>query len=71
MKTGEVLSNRLTGKYSTLVLHGFIFLVNAIKVASEDIGLVCKLLFLVFTAIKLRDSVTYLSMYHLTQENIL
>ena len=64
-------SYRLTGKDSKLVLHGFMFLINAIKGDSEDPRLLCKLMFLAFLATKLRDCVAYFSMYHITEENLL
>lgn len=49
---------RLTRKDSRLILHGFMFLVNATKGDSDD--LFC----IVFNAIKLRDCASILSMYH-------
>lgn len=46
------------------------FLVNAIRGDSEDPRLLSKLIFLVFLGIKLRDCLSYCSMYHLSQENL-
>ena len=59
-------SYRLTGKDSKLVLHGFMFLVDAIKGDSENPKLLMKLIYLVFIAIKLRDCASRFSMYHIT-----
>lgn len=64
-------SYRFTGKDSRLILHGFMYLVNAIKGDSLDLTLLSKLLFLAFTAVKLRDCVAYFSMYDLSEENLL
>ena len=59
-------SYRLTGKDSKLVLHGFMFLVDAIKGDSENPELLMKLICIVFMAIKLRDCASRFSMYHIT-----
>lgn len=59
-------SYRLTGKDSKLVLHGFMFLVDAIKGDSENPELITKLICTVFIAIKLRDCISRFSMYHIT-----
>ena len=59
-------SYRLNGKDSRLVLHGFMFLVNAIKGDSENPTLLIKLICIVFIAIKLRDCAARFSMYHIT-----
>ena len=59
-------SYRLTGKDSKLVLHGFMFLVDAIKGDSENPTLLMKLICIVFIAIKLRDCASRFSMYHIT-----
>ncbi|KAJ7361954.1 hypothetical protein OS493_014602 [Desmophyllum pertusum] len=57
---------RLTGKDSRLILHGFMFLVNAIKGDSNDPTLLMKLVFIVFIAINLRECASIFSMYHVT-----
>ena len=59
-------SYRLTGKDSTLILHGFVFLVDTIKGDSEDPKLLMKFMFIVFIAIKLRDCASKFSVYHIT-----
>ena len=59
-------SYRLTGKDSRLVLHGLMFLVDAIKGDSENPTLLMKLIYNVFIAIKLRDCASRFSMYHIT-----
>lgn len=59
-------SYRLTRKDSKLVLHGFLFLVDAIKEDSEYLKLIMKLICIVFIAIKLRDCASRFSMYHIT-----
>ena len=59
-------SYRLTGKHSKLVLHGFMFLVDAIKGDSENRKLLMKLICIVFIAIKLKDCAPRFSMYHIT-----
>ena len=59
-------SYRLTGKDSRLVLHGLMFLVDAIKGDSENPTLLMKLIYNVFIAIKLRDCTSRFSMYHIT-----
>jgi len=58
-------SYRLTGKDSKL-LHGFLFLVDAIKGDSEYLKFIMKLICIVFIAIKLRDCASRFSMYHIT-----
>ena len=63
-------SYRLTGKDSRLILHGFMYLVNAIRGDSDDPKLLMKLLFIVFIAMKLRDCASIFSMYHITQPAI-
>ena len=63
-------SYRLTGKDSKLILHGFMYLVNAIKGDSDDPQLLIKLFFIVFIAIKLRDCASIFSMYHISQPAI-
>ena len=59
-------SYRPNGKDSRRVLHGFMFLVNAIKGDSENPTLLIKLICIVFIAIKLRDCAARFSMYHIT-----
>ena len=61
-------SYRLTGKDSKLVLHGFMYLVNAIKGDSEDPKLLMKLMYIVYIALKLRDCASIFSMYHVTPQ---
>ena len=63
-------SYRLTGKDSRLILHGFMYLINAIRGDSEDGTLICKLLFLAYIALKLRDCAAIFSMYHLPEEKL-
>lgn len=60
------LCYRLTGKDSRVILHGFMFLVDAIKGDSENPKLLMKLMFIVFIAIKLTDCASRFSMYHIT-----
>lgn len=59
---------RFTGKDSRLILHGFMYLINAIRGNSTDLKLITKLLVIVFTAVRLRDSVSLFSMYHFSEE---
>ena len=61
-------SYRLTEKDSKLVLHGFMYLVNAIKGDSEDPTLLMKLIFIVFIALNLRARASSFSMYHVTPQ---
>ena len=65
------LSYRFTGKDSKLILHGFMYLVNAIRGDSDYLTLLAKLIFLSFIAVKLRDCVAYFSGYNLSEENLL
>ena len=59
-------SYRLTGKDSRLLLHGFMFLIHAIKGDSVNPTLLMKLICIVFIAIKSRDCALQFSMYHIT-----
>ena len=61
---------RFTGKDSKLFLHGFMYLLDAIKGDSNDLKLLAKLLFLAFVALKLRDCVAYFSAYNMNEENL-
>ena len=61
---------RLTGKDSRLILHGFMYLVEAIRGDSNEPKLLMKLLAIVYIGIKLRDCAAIFSMYHLTEENL-
>lgn len=63
-------SYRFTGKDSQLILHGFMYLIDAIRGNSTNPALVARLLTLVFIAIKLRDSVSLFSMYNFSQEKL-
>ncbi len=63
-------SYRFTGKDSSLVLAGFMFLIDAIRGGRSDIKLLTKLLIIVFIAVKLRDSVSLFSMYHFSDEKL-
>lgn len=64
-------SYRFTGKDSKLILHGFMYLIDATRGDSGDLKLLAKLLFLSLTAVKLRDCIAYFSMYSLSRENLL
>ena len=64
-------SYRFTGKDSQLILHGFMYLIDAIRGKSSSPALIAKLLTLVFIALRLRDSVSLFSMYHFSQEKLL
>jgi len=61
---------RLTDKDSRLILHGFMYLVEAIRGDSNEPKLLMKLLAIVYIDIKLRDCAAIFSMYHLTEENL-
>ena len=61
---------RFTGKDSKLFLHGFMYLLNAIKGDSNDLKLLAKLLFLAFVALKLRDCAAHFSAYYMNEENL-
>lgn len=61
---------RLTGKDARLILHGFMYLINAILGDSCDVSLLVRLLCLVFIAIKLRDCASRFSMYNITPDAI-
>ena len=63
-------SYRFTGKDSSLVLAGFMFLIDAIRCGRSDIKLLTKLLIIVFIAVKLQDSVSLFTMYHLSHEKL-
>ena len=63
-------SYRFTGKDSSLVLAGFMFLIDAIRGGRSDPKLLTKLLIIVFIAVKLRDSVSLFSMYHFSDEKL-
>ena len=63
-------SYRFTGKDSRLVLHGFMFLVDAIKGDSKSPRLLMKLTCIAFIAIKLRDCASKFSMYHITSAGV-
>ena len=56
--------------YSKLFLHGFMYLLNAIKGYSNDLKLLAKLLFLAFVALKLRDCAAHFSAYNINEENL-
>lgn len=64
------LSYGLTEKDSKLILHGFMYLVNAIMGDSDDLELLLRLCFTVFVAVRLRDCASIFSMYHITQPAI-
>ena len=64
-------SYRFTGKDSKLILHGFMYLIDAIRGKSTNPALLSKLLTLVFIAINLRDSVSLFSMYDFSQEKLI
>ena len=63
-------SYRFTGKVSRLVLHGFMYLVDAIKGNSDDPKLLMKLSFIAFIAVTLRDCSSIFSMYRVTPQDI-